>query len=1014
MATENPLRLLGGSGAGNWPISKDAATFSSSTSCIAAEDFGLLLKGNGYHGDRSTAGPSRSGSAPPSMEGSRAAFDILKGLQASGFDASLENLGTSGSCVLEEKLRAHPAYLAYYCSNVNLNPRLPPPLMSRENRHLVHHIGGFGNGWRMSSFDDSINASLFISRPTLSTHKEEPEDDRSPRLETNNWQEKNADTIPGQSTSPFQGRHKSLLDLIQEDFPRTPSPVYNNQTRPLNHSMAEQAADSDGYVNRVHDSSKSELKTSTVGGFARAPLPGVHSVNSMSNGDLAAASVPCSTSSSRMIRPHSSLRGDLSNDDTSLNTGILRSSLAGSNVGSIDNDIKSLKISNDGHKNQHARQHHQQNGLHARDSSQAQLSRSQIMPQGVHRSPVDHFSQGQSKSSSVEVQPLVQSTGITPPLYASAAAYGASYYPNLQPSSLYPPHFGISGYALSTSLMPPLITGYPPHGAIHMPYDNPVSPSFNARASGVTTGGNIIPGIDLQHFYKMYGQFGVAVQPTFPDPLYVPCFHHASVDMYAGAGSYDPLGTRGNANGSTPVNYDLQKGPSPSSYSPDQRLQIASTGGFNALTARKGETVSPNYYGSPPNIGVLMQYPTSPVASPAYQGLPVAGTSFSGRRNDNIGLPFNSGRAAGACSGWQGQRGREKAEDTKPYSFLEELKSSKTRRYELSDIAGHIVEYSADQHGSRFIQQKLETCSIEEKASVFREVLPHASTLMIDVFGNYVIQKFFEHGSAEQRKELASKLAGHVLPLSLQMYGCRVIQKALEVIELDQKTQLVEELDGHVMRCVRDQNGNHVIQKCIECVPTERIVFVISAFRGQVATLSMHPYGCRVIQRVLEHCTDDLQNQCIVDEILQSACQLAQDQYGNYVTQHVLERGKPHERSQIINKLAGQVVQMSQHKFASNVIEKCFEHGNTAEREHLLEEIVGQTEENDSLLIMMKDQFANYVVQKILETCSDKQREILLNRVKIHLQSLKKYTYGKHIVARVEQLCGEEAGASLS
>ncbi|XP_008781738.2 pumilio homolog 5-like isoform X3 [Phoenix dactylifera] len=981
MATENPLRLLGGSGAGNWPISKDAATFSSSTSCIAAEDFGLLLKGNGYHGDRSTAGPSRSGSAPPSMEGSRAAFDILKGLQASGFDASLENLGTSGSCVLEEKLRAHPAYLAYYCSNVNLNPRLPPPLMSRENRHLVHHIGGFGNGWRMSSFDDSINASLFISRPTLSTHKEEPEDDRSPRLETNNWQEKNADTIPGQSTSPFQGRHKSLLDLIQEDFPRTPSPVYNNQTRPLNHSMAEQAADSDGYVNRVHDSSKSELKTSTVGGFARAPLPGVHSVNSMSNGDLAAASVPCSTSSSRMIRPHSSLRGDLSNDDTSLNTGILRSSLAGSNVGSIDNDIKSLKISNDGHKNQHARQHHQQNGLHARDSSQAQLSRSQIMPQGVHRSPVDHFSQGQSKSSSVEVQPLVQSTGITPPLYASAAAYGASYYPNLQPSSLYPPHFGISGYALSTSLMPPLITGYPPHGAIHMPYDNPVSPSFNARASGVTTGGNIIPGIDLQHFYKMYGQFGVAVQPTFPDPLYVPCFHHASVDMYAGAGSYDPLGTRGNANGSTPVNYDLQKGPSPSSYSPDQRLQIAST-----------------------------------VASPAYQGLPVAGTSFSGRRNDNIGLPFNSGRAAGACSGWQGQRGREKAEDTKPYSFLEELKSSKTRRYELSDIAGHIVEYSADQHGSRFIQQKLETCSIEEKASVFREVLPHASTLMIDVFGNYVIQKFFEHGSAEQRKELASKLAGHVLPLSLQMYGCRVIQKALEVIELDQKTQLVEELDGHVMRCVRDQNGNHVIQKCIECVPTERIVFVISAFRGQVATLSMHPYGCRVIQRVLEHCTDDLQNQCIVDEILQSACQLAQDQYGNYVTQHVLERGKPHERSQIINKLAGQVVQMSQHKFASNVIEKCFEHGNTAEREHLLEEIVGQTEENDSLLIMMKDQFANYVVQKILETCSDKQREILLNRVKIHLQSLKKYTYGKHIVARVEQLCGEEAeaGASLS
>lgn len=55
----------------------------------------------------------------------------------------------------------------------------------------------------------------------------------------------------------------------------------------------------------------------------------------------------------------------------------------------------------------------------------------------------------------------------------------------------------------------------------------------------------------------------------------------------------------------------------------------------------------------------------------------------------------------------------------------------------------------------------------------------------------------------------------------------------------------------------------------------------------------------------------------------------------------------------------------------------------------------------------MKDQFANYVVQKILETCNDSQRELLLSRVKGHLQALRKYTYGKHIVSRVEQLCGE-------
>lgn len=59
----------------------------------------------------------------------------------------------------------------------------------------------------------------------------------------------------------------------------------------------------------------------------------------------------------------------------------------------------------------------------------------------------------------------------------------------------------------------------------------------------------------------------------------------------------------------------------------------------------------------------------------------------------------------------------------------------------------------------------------------------------------------------------------------------------------------------------------------------------------------------------------------------------------------------------------------------------------------------------------MKDQFGNYVVQKVLETCDDQQRELILSRVKVHLNALKKYTYGKHIVARVEKLVA--AGGKL-
>jgi len=54
----------------------------------------------------------------------------------------------------------------------------------------------------------------------------------------------------------------------------------------------------------------------------------------------------------------------------------------------------------------------------------------------------------------------------------------------------------------------------------------------------------------------------------------------------------------------------------------------------------------------------------------------------------------------------------------------------------------------------------------------------------------------------------------------------------------------------------------------------------------------------------------------------------------------------------------------------------------------------------------MKDQFANYVVQKVIDICSEKQQAMLLSQVRIHAHALKKYTYGKHIVARLEHQFG--------
>lgn len=58
----------------------------------------------------------------------------------------------------------------------------------------------------------------------------------------------------------------------------------------------------------------------------------------------------------------------------------------------------------------------------------------------------------------------------------------------------------------------------------------------------------------------------------------------------------------------------------------------------------------------------------------------------------------------------------------------------------------------------RFIQQKLERATVQEKQMVFNEIIGAAYSLMTDVFGNYVIQKFFEFGTTEQKTTLAQKV----------------------------------------------------------------------------------------------------------------------------------------------------------------------------------------------------------------------------------------------------------------
>lgn len=467
--------------------------------------------------------------------------------------------------------------------------------------------------------------------------------------------------------------HIAIFSHLQEDFPRSSSPVYN-QSHSLDYSDSSSLRD-----------------PSVISSNGVSTTIGAHNIGVSSKLDVSAAYNSSSSSHDCTGTISSTLpTEEVTSNDTDIWTKneVLDQGISHSDISVIISNMKDLNM---GHPNLGNQKNEAQLNVHwqVSSSSQAQNAHSQGSSPGLIGTYIgmDQFHHGPSRPSTV-VQPVVQSSGFTPPLYASAAAYMTSpnpFYSNVQAPGFYSPQYGVGGYVMNSSIGPPLVAGYPPHGGMAMVLDGTAGPSFHSQPSGVTTGGSIVHGANMQYLNKIYGQFGFSLQPSFVNPLHVQYYPQPFGEAYSISGQFEPLGSKGGVLGSHTNSHELKK-ESDIAASDVQTFQHYRSGETDNPSSSK-VTMSPYYTGNPPNMGMFMPYPSSPLASPTLRGSPVVGTGLGGRNE----MRFSPG--SNRYSGWQGQRGFESYNDPKICNFLEELKSGKGRRFELSDITGHIVEF---------------------------------------------------------------------------------------------------------------------------------------------------------------------------------------------------------------------------------------------------------------------------------------------------------------------------------
>eukprot|EP00924_Labyrinthula_sp_SR-Ha-C_P013821 augustus_masked-scaffold_5-processed-gene-14.9-mRNA-1 protein AED:1.00 eAED:1.00 QI:0/-1/0/0/-1/1/1/0/907 len=358
----------------------------------------------------------------------------------------------------------------------------------------------------------------------------------------------------------------------------------------------------------------------------------------------------------------------------------------------------------------------------------------------------------------------------------------------------------------------------------------------------------------------------------------------------------------------------------------------------------------------------------------------------------------------------------------------------------LLELKGHIIEFSRDSHGSRLIQSLMETASQKSKEDVVSEVIPEALSLMQDLFGNYVMQNLFEHATNEQRNILASVIKSNMNVLSMQPHGCRVVQRAIDMLDSQHRNELLVEIldpSSKIILCAQDPHATHVLQKAVVLLQQElkkpqtsedlkvenlKILSKIeTAVAKEVLTLAVHPHACRLVQRILGDCDKSRSKNVahMLGEILGEGRfnTLSIDQHGNFILQHLLDHGTQEQSAKVHDFVASRVLDLAQHKFGSHLVEKCFHTASGEQSSKLIDELmiparnlthiaasqIGQDYEGDVLLSLMKDPYANFVVQRAFDASQGTLRQEMTHEIQKRAEVLSRFTYGRHILAHVSR-----------
>ena len=288
--------------------------------------------------------------------------------------------------------------------------------------------------------------------------------------------------------------------------------------------------------------------------------------------------------------------------------------------------------------------------------------------------------------------------------------------------------------------------------------------------------------------------------------------------------------------------------------------------------------------------------------------------------------------------------------------------SGKIDFYIYNLIKGKMVNIIKNHKGSKILQKYLKTTHSDEILHlIFTELYPFLQELIIDPYANYFCKKFFTFINQKDRIEFLKGIEKSLIELSSNSIGTYPIQSIIEHLNSkNEKNIIISGIKDGFIKLIYDSFGCHVLEKLLTCFEDEYVNFIYTYIFDNFLNLTNNSNGIYIIKKILTFTQKKDLHEKLKSIVKKNAIFLIKQSYGNFVIQVIIENWEDYK--EITDLFKGHFFSLSLEKYASNVIERCIE-----KDKEILENYINEIIEGKCISDVMKSNFGNYVVQKVIK-----------------------------------------------